>query len=127
MNRKFVWLATLTLLVLGIATCKTVPQYRVAQPWMRTLQSEEPLPLAAKLKLAVSGETEPLLGSDELTAATLGRELAPLLKRRGYTISTAEREHDYTMKLDGSGPPEDHLKINLAPTASVTPRMVLPS
>lgn len=76
-----------------ILGCATVPTLRVPQPWVRSLKSTQPINPIAKLKVEVSGTTNPLLGNEQLTADRIREKLSNLLKRRGFSIENASPEY----------------------------------
>ena len=85
-------------------SCATVPTHQAWRPWTRTLESDD-IPLGARLRTTVSGETDPLLGDDELTAGEIEKIADDLLGRRGFTVDDSDPEYDlrvsyYTERKD---------------------------
>lgn len=83
--------------VLLVQGCATVPSKQVAQPWIRTLQSKQIIELTKKLKIDVTGATEPLIGDETLLEESLKSTLSRLIERRGFTID--DSRYDYLMKM----------------------------
>ncbi len=105
---RLVWLVMLPL----FASCSTVPLVRVERPWIRTLQSSEPIQHDAKLKIEVEGSTLPLLGKEELVEDTIRNKISALLKRRGFVIDDAS--YDYKVRLNYKSERSDKLKFSSA-------------
>ncbi len=77
--------------------CATIPTTQVWRPWTRTLESETPLLTNRTMSISVSGQTNPLLGNEDLTKDRIKENVINLLERRGFEIT--EEEPDYLMLL----------------------------
>lgn len=84
-------------ILLILIGCATVPTFRVPQPWIRTLKSNQTPQPGVKLKVEVSGTTSPLLGNEQLTAEKIREKLSYLLKRRGFAVPNDSP--DYIVQL----------------------------
>jgi len=80
--------------------CAQVPSIRAWRPWTRILKSPENIELGKTLKIEVEGETDPLLGNENLLANDIKDNLVYLLERRGYKIQN--KDYDYTVLLNYS-------------------------
>jgi len=70
----------------------TVPRHHVWRPWTRTLTDQHQIKLGTTIKTTVSGQTEPLLGNEELLAGKLKDRIDSLLTRRGFVIGDENSE-----------------------------------
>ncbi len=84
---------SLTVCLVIIAGCATVPTVYIQRPWMRALKLNQPITATGQLKIEVSGSTIPLVGSEQLTADKIGKILSHLFMRRGYLITNADPEY----------------------------------
>ena len=106
----------LTLSILLMSGCATVPSLRVPQPWIRTLQSDQLINPTKKVKVEVIGKTYPLLGNEELTSEKIKSFLTQLLRRRGFDIGNDG--YEYLVKLYYKTDRKD--KMNFASASSTT-------
>ena len=96
--------------------CETVPSEKVAQPWVRSLKSNELIKLGGKIKVEVSGVTTPLLGKEDLTSGTIRETLSYLLRRRGFAIDDAMP--DYVVHLSYKSDRSDKLMMSSSITST---------
>lgn len=83
------------LLVLSTG-CTTIPSVRVWRPWKRVMNSHE-IQLGAALRTEVNGQTEPLIGSEQLVAHRINEIVNDLLLRRGFRIM--DDSYDYDLQV----------------------------
>jgi hypothetical protein len=96
MNRfLFYGLIVVTLLIVG---CSTLPTYRIQPPWNRILGEANKIPLGSVISVKVTGETQPLLGNEELTAKEIKGKATDLLLRRGYRINDNNYQYEMVIK-----------------------------
>jgi hypothetical protein len=62
---------------------------------MRTLQSGDEIIPDSKINIVIVGQSQPLLGNEELTGNEIKAKLSELLKRRGYMVQ--DDSNDYKM------------------------------
>jgi len=107
--RKYL-LTFLFFCLLFIVGCATVPSYRVPQPWIRSLKSNQQIDPTKSIKIEVAGVTSPLLGNEQLTSEKLRSTLTQLIKRRGFTLATGD--YDYLVKLSYKTDRADKMKLS---------------
>lgn len=76
-----------------LSACVTRPVAPAWRPWNRVLHGPGNVPAGSVLQLEVSGETGPLLGSEDLVAASIAATAKGLLERRGFRVADAATEH----------------------------------
>jgi hypothetical protein len=91
-NLRYILLCSVFL----IFGCATIPEIRVGQPWIRYLNSTENIPAGAKVKIDVTGNTMPLLGSEDLISEKLRDKIIYLMKRRGFLVDLSS--YDYFLR-----------------------------
>jgi hypothetical protein len=80
---------------LSIIGCATVPEVRVVQPWTRSQTSTETIPIGAKMKIDITGNTLPLLGNENITSEKIQDKVTYLMERRGFKIDSS---NDYVVR-----------------------------
>lgn len=100
------------LCVLCIAGCASTPS-PMWQPWTRTLASEEKVTPGSSMQIIITGETKPILGSEDLFQEKVKTALAEIFKRRGYRI--VEADADYTVTLRYRTTRHENLPVNTPP------------
>lgn len=104
------------LLSLIFCGCATVPTVRVAQPWIRSLDSHRQIQPGKAIKIEVTGATAPLLGNEELMAQKLRFHLSYLISRRGFRVE--DNLQDYLLRLSYKTVRTDKLNISSSVASS---------
>ncbi len=88
------------LIIIGLLiclSCAQVPTYEIWRPWTRSLSSIDKIVLGNSIAIEIEGETDPLLGEENLLKIEMKSILNNLLQRRGFKISN--QSSDYKLKF----------------------------
>lgn len=98
LSRKKIFAGTILILMVGLTGCAVAPRMIVPRPWYRILDSEEKVLINSKFRVDLKGETEFLLGSEELLLKDLTSMIENLLIRRGYKKD--DNDFDYRISFE---------------------------
>jgi hypothetical protein len=84
--------------MLILTGCVTLPVNRVVPPWNRIMFSGDEIPVKSSISITVTGETEPLVGDENLIAMEIKDIAAYLLSRRGFQV--VDSGADYNMIIN---------------------------